>query len=137
MFDMVFPIDRDLPTGSLRDASTRHLKDYSWLRGAPSVQELGCYDFSFSPNPNNDEHLPLVQFLATFPNLQTLTLSPHHNYRCLSSVVMAILRLTHLKTIYTSGGHTVSNELRQAAQAHGVQMKYKFSSQPPWPRVTQ
>ncbi|CCE31692.1 uncharacterized protein CPUR_05546 [Claviceps purpurea 20.1] len=132
-FDMVFGDYWNVRTEPT-DASARHLKDYDWLRGAPSIQELGCYDCYFPLYPDNDQFLPLAQFLASFPNLQTLILhnSRHAYMSQVSSVAIVILRLTHLKTIYMCGMSGVSNELRQVAQAHGVQLKLE-SPPRPWP----
>ncbi|CCE31691.1 uncharacterized protein CPUR_05545 [Claviceps purpurea 20.1] len=133
-FDMVFDDFWVRRVTDVGNASARHLKDYYWLRGAPSIQELGCYLFFFPRNPDDDEHFPLARFLATFPNLHTLTLSPRYKHGgVLSALAIAILRLTHLKTIYIPNDKIrLSNELRQAAQARGVQLKLE-SPPRPWP----
>ncbi|KAG6159137.1 hypothetical protein E4U11_004400 [Claviceps purpurea] len=121
-FDIKFP--KDGVSDRVGDASTRHLKAYEWARGAPSIQQLGCHGFRFGPNPKNDEDMPLPQFLATFPNLRTLILNSWMYYNDkpaeFLNLLLAILRCTHLETIYTG---LVDNEpLKQAAGEHGVRV---------------
>ncbi|KAG6156417.1 hypothetical protein E4U11_005618 [Claviceps purpurea] len=120
-FDIVFPDTAD---------ADGHLKLYDWLRGNPSIQALGFYKRPFPSNPKNDEDLLLPQFLATFPNLRTLTISYHYTYPDLvlaARELIAILKVTHLKTIYmplfdTSFDSTLRRNLKQTARDHGAQL---------------
>ncbi|CCE29411.1 uncharacterized protein CPUR_03104 [Claviceps purpurea 20.1] len=131
-YDLVFP---DEPvTGNIGDTCIRHLRGYDWMRGAPSIHTLGCFDFRFPLDAESDEDMPLPQFLATFPNLRTLSISSRE-YRTpeFVNLVVAILRVTHLKTIYTPCVDGVFlDQLRETAKAYGVQ---SFACRPPdqWP----
>ncbi|CCE29641.1 uncharacterized protein CPUR_03488 [Claviceps purpurea 20.1] len=124
-FDIVFP--QGPPTAGERvgDESIRHLQGYEWFRGTPTIHTLGCYDFRFRPDAENDENLPLPQFLASFPNLRTLSVhSEHYNKLEFASVVVAIIKRTHLKTIYTPSVdcEVLGQRLRQVARDHGVEL---------------
>ncbi|CCE29313.1 uncharacterized protein CPUR_03006 [Claviceps purpurea 20.1] len=119
-FDIVFP-----PNSLDYRESINHLHGYGWLRGAPSIVTLGCYDFFFPIWPENDEDLHLPQFLATFPNLQTLSIrSTRYTILPFTYLVEVILRLTHLKTIYINDyqNHPNVNLLRRAAAEQGVEL---------------
>ncbi|KAG6159703.1 hypothetical protein E4U11_004226 [Claviceps purpurea] len=100
-FDIVFPWEE--MNGCLTaDASVRHLKGYDWLRGNPTIHTLGCQDFLFSFDLKDEESRLLPQFLATFPNLRKLTIfSKHYRFTDLAKLVLEILKVTHLRTIYT------------------------------------
>ncbi|KAG6150713.1 hypothetical protein E4U11_008191 [Claviceps purpurea] len=124
-FDIVFP--QGPPTAGERvgDESIRHLQGYEWFRGTPTIHTLGCYDFRFRPDAENDEDLPLPQFLASFPNLRTLCIDSKNYYRPeLASVLVAIIKCTHLKTIYTKcyADRMLDRQLRQVARDHGVEL---------------
>ncbi|KAG6022793.1 hypothetical protein E4U41_002163 [Claviceps citrina] len=131
-FDIVFP------TESLHDRvgdrSIRHLREHEWLRGAPTIRSMGCYGFRFRPYPRNDEDLPLPQFLASFPNLDTLSIfSEHYEEAEFASVVAAILRPTHLTTVYTTSVKgAVMDQLRRVAEGEGVTLIWGHQPQP-WP----
>ncbi|CCE29509.1 uncharacterized protein CPUR_03202 [Claviceps purpurea 20.1] len=118
-FDIVFPDSFD---GNCN--SDRHLKGYDWLRGSPSIQTMGCYKYSLLYYKKDNELL-LPQFLATFPNLRTLSITHFSNCKSpeLVRVLLAILSVTHLKTIYTSmydDEHL--KQLRRVAQDYGVKV---------------
>ncbi|KAG6159702.1 hypothetical protein E4U11_004225 [Claviceps purpurea] len=145
-FDIGFPDHRhsiELPRG---DLSVRHLKAYDWLRGAPSIHTLGCFGFDFRLDPKNDEYLPLPQFLATFPNLRTLRLAGQYegenkneNENDFASLILAIMSVTHLKTIYMSSSEFQSDSyalrrVEEAAQSKGVQILTRwFYGEEMWP----
>ncbi|CCE33863.1 uncharacterized protein CPUR_07791 [Claviceps purpurea 20.1] len=131
-FDIFFPERPD--QGYDRDTHIRHLKGYNWLRGASSIHTLGCYEFRFPLDAETDEDLPLPQFLATFPNLRTLKISSWE-YRTpeFVKVVVAVLRVTHLKTIYTDCVDGVFlDQLKETAQQYGVQVLFGFPIEQ-WP----
>lgn len=131
-YDIVFPVeslhDR---TG---DKSISHLQDYDWIRGASSIVSIGCYGFRFRSYPRNDDDLPLPQFLASFPNLQTLSIfSEHYEEAEFASVVAAILKVTHLKTIYTTSVKgAVMDQLKTVAESEGVRLIWGHRPQA-WP----
>ncbi|CCE29624.1 uncharacterized protein CPUR_03471 [Claviceps purpurea 20.1] len=119
-FDIVFPEPEDWPPNvrRLKDSNIRHLGDYEWLRGTRSIQTLGCYRFHFGLDAENDEDLPLPQFLASFPNLRTLSIdSMYYKQDEFASVVVAIMKRTHLKTIYTT---SVKGEVALANDVVGM-----------------
>ncbi|CCE33754.1 uncharacterized protein CPUR_07680 [Claviceps purpurea 20.1] len=140
-FDITFPHHlptREIPAG---DSSVRHLEGYDWLRGAPSIHTLGCYAFRFRLNPRNDEDLPLPQFLATFPNLRTLRIRGQYDNddeeNEFSSLILAIISVTRLKTIHTTFFEPNSKalrKLRKAAHFKGVQISTADDDKPEqWP----
>ncbi|CCE29304.1 uncharacterized protein CPUR_02997 [Claviceps purpurea 20.1] len=119
-FDIVFP-----PTSPDHHESINHLQGYEWLRGAPSIVTLGCYHFSFPSYPKDNEDLCLPQFLATFPNLQTLSIESNaYRLPSFTHLMKEILKLTHLKTIYAYhyNDHARVRFLRQAAEERGVEL---------------
>ncbi|CCE29638.1 uncharacterized protein CPUR_03485 [Claviceps purpurea 20.1] len=125
-FDIVFPKPEEWPPDTLRfqNSNILHLGDYKWLRGTRTIQTLGCYRFRFGLDAENDEHLPLPQFLASFPNLRTLSIdSMYYEQDEFASVVVAIMKRTHLKTIYTTSiKGEVLDQLRQTARDRGVEL---------------
>ncbi|KAG6156217.1 hypothetical protein E4U11_005696 [Claviceps purpurea] len=132
-FDIVFPT-KDINERLTADASVRHLKGYDWLRGTPSIHTLGCHDFLFSFDPEDEEGRLLPQFLATFPNLRTLTIfSRHYESTELIKLILEILRVTHLKTIYTRdlSWHEFPR-LEEVAQSKGTEVFFS-PEPPPWP----
>ncbi|CCE29381.1 uncharacterized protein CPUR_03074 [Claviceps purpurea 20.1] len=134
-FSIFFPKGR--LTGGNVEANVDYLKRYEWFSGAPSIHTLGCYDFRFERCPENDEDLALPQFLATFPNLRTLSIdSYHYNNDDFESLLVAILRVTHLKTIHLRLG-VIGDQLSQMMQAKGVQFVKgyppMFGYKPQWP----
>lgn len=131
-FDIVFPTDS--LTDRLGDKSIRHLKDYEWIRGAPSIRSMGIYGFRFRIYPRNDDDIPLPQFLASFPNLETLSIfSEYYQEAEFASVVAAIVRFTHLKTIYTTSVKgAVMDQLRRVAEDEGVTLVWGHQPQQ-WP----
>ncbi|CCE29342.1 uncharacterized protein CPUR_03035 [Claviceps purpurea 20.1] len=148
-FDIVFPKEYasdfssfSRVSGDVGERHADHLRGYDWARGAPSIQSLGCYGLDLGGPPDNlndqEDHF-LARFLATFPNLRTLSISCEFddmtNY---ASFLVQILMLTHLETMYM---RLVDDEacaqLRQAARDRGVQLMKlpdPFGSQPPTPR---
>ncbi|CCE29626.1 uncharacterized protein CPUR_03473 [Claviceps purpurea 20.1] len=135
-FDIVFPDESTTAIGRVGDASIRHLKAYEWARGAPSIHTMGCHHFRFRSDPKNDEDLPLPQFLASFPNLRTLEIySAQYSYEPSEfvNVVVAIMKRTHLKTIYTTDVEGAAlGQLKQAAREHDVELIDKLRPQQ-WP----
>ncbi|CCE29628.1 uncharacterized protein CPUR_03475 [Claviceps purpurea 20.1] len=81
-------------------------------------------NFRFRPGAENDEDLPLLQFLVSFPNLWTLSIdSTHCEQDEFATVVVAIMKRTHLKTIYTTSVKgEVLDQLRQTARDRGVEL---------------
>ncbi|KAG6172773.1 hypothetical protein E4U11_002328 [Claviceps purpurea] len=129
-FDLVFPW-RDHEGHSSID----HLKNYEWLCGAPSIHTLRCYGFGLQPILQYDGGLFLPRFLATFPNLRTLSIAPRdcplHLEDTYFNLVIAIMRLTHLETIYVESFDRECNpfhtadyhpQLQQAARDQGVRI---------------
>ncbi|KAG6155755.1 hypothetical protein E4U11_005973 [Claviceps purpurea] len=139
-YSIVFP---DGPfEWAIGDASILHLKNYDWLRGAPSIHTLGVFEFRFryhSSGSQNSENMLLPQFLATFPNLRTLKIRSRHYFDDeFARLMLSILTVTHLKTIYM----TLIPEgkffwLNHVAQARGVQFFHEtpplFGYAPQWP----
>ncbi|KAG6156218.1 hypothetical protein E4U11_005697 [Claviceps purpurea] len=130
-FDIVFPMPNlDISSLSTGDSRARYLKGYDWFRGTPSINTLGCYHLDFRLFPGNDNDLPLPQFLATFPNLRTLKIDTYNYHYSndeheFTSVILAIMSVTRLKTIYTRSFRHNSEALgtvRKAAQFKGVQI---------------
>ncbi|KAH0600918.1 hypothetical protein MHUMG1_01918 [Metarhizium humberi] len=116
------------------DRSITHLKGYEWLRGAASITSMGCYRFRFRSYPRNDDDLPLPQFLASFPNLETLSIfSENYEEAEFAGVVAAILKVTTLKTIYTTSVKgAVMDQLRTVAESQGVKLIWGHQPQA-WP----
>ncbi|KAG6152915.1 hypothetical protein E4U11_007230 [Claviceps purpurea] len=136
-FDIVFP-ERDPRSVTTLDSSARHLKGYDWFRGTPSIHTLGCYGFSFSPHPKNDDdrlqNLLLPQFLATFPNLRTLHIdSSNYGQDAFAEVILSIMKVTRLKTIYMRLPESEALEkLRKTARFKGIQILWNDYSRQ-WP----
>ncbi|CCE33864.1 uncharacterized protein CPUR_07792 [Claviceps purpurea 20.1] len=119
---------------TMGEKNVSYLRGYEWLRGTPSIHTLGIYGFRFPIDVENNEGSPLPQFLATFPNLRTLKINSW-KYRTpdFVSLVISIMRVTHLKTIYTTCVEDeFLDQLRETAQEHGVQLMNKFPEQQ-WP----
>ncbi|KAG5957602.1 hypothetical protein E4U58_005763 [Claviceps cyperi] len=131
-FDIVFLKHTDAGRASLGDLS--HLRSYEWARGAPSIQALGFYRFRFWCYPEECEYHPLAEFVATFPNLRTLSIwSPYYGLPELARLVGMILRVTHLETIYMLFvGDEAFAQLRQAALDQGVRLM-EISEPRQWP----
>ncbi|KAG6159131.1 hypothetical protein E4U11_004394 [Claviceps purpurea] len=131
-FDIVFIKNTVAGRASLGDLS--HLRSYEWARGAPSIQALGFYRFRFWCYPEDCEYHPLAEFVATFPNLRTLSIwSPYYGLPELARLVGMILRVTHLETIYMlSVGDEAFAQLRQAARNQGVRLM-EMSEPRQWP----
>lgn len=131
-FDIVFPTES--LNDRVGDKSIIHLKEYEWLRGSKSIRSMGCYRFRFRSYPRNDEDLPLPQFLASFPNLETLSIfSEHYEEAEFAGVVAAILKVTQLKTIYTTSVKgAVMDQLRTVAESQGVTLVWGHQPQA-WP----
>ncbi|CCE30444.1 uncharacterized protein CPUR_04292 [Claviceps purpurea 20.1] len=135
-FDINFPEHTGANHPTSRDLS--HLRSYEWARGAPSIQEMGLYHFHFWHYPEDHEHHPLAEFVATFPNLRTLSIcSPYYERELpeLARLVDMILRVTNLETIYTKNVHNkIFAQLRKAAQKQGVRlMEISEPRQRQWP----
>jgi hypothetical protein len=131
-FDIVFPTES--LNDRIGDKSIAHLKGYEWLRGAASIKSIGCYRFRFRSYPRNDDDLPLPQFLASFAGLETLSIfSEHYEEAEFAGVVAAILKVTHLKTIYTTSVKgAVMDQLRTVAESQGVTLIWGHQPQV-WP----
>lgn len=131
-FDIMFPLDSfDRPIGEMSDG---HLKDYHWLRGASSITCMGVFNFRFKSYPRNDDDLPLPAFLASFPNLEILEISSEH-YEDIEfcSVVEAILKVTHLKSIYQDRvTGAIMDKLRALTEGYGVRLIWGERPRP-WP----
>jgi len=120
--DIVFELeDMNSATGT---EHVEHLKKYNWLRGLDSIHTLGVFGFRFKQYPRKDEDLPLPGFLATFPNLETLSLgSESYDDAEFCFVVEAIMKVTHLKTIYQQNvGGAAWDRLVKIGKQYGVQI---------------
>ncbi|KAG6162221.1 hypothetical protein E4U11_002790 [Claviceps purpurea] len=136
-FEIVFP-NRDYYEGPnvAADASVRHLKGYDWLRGTSTIHTLGCQNFFFSSDREHELNMLLPQFLATFPNLRTLSISSMYydiERSKFAKVILEILKATHLQTIYTRTlGDVKLGWLDEAARSKGTEII--LESEPPiWP----
>ncbi|CCE31780.1 uncharacterized protein CPUR_05635 [Claviceps purpurea 20.1] len=131
-FDIVFLKHTDAGRASLGDLS--HLRSYEWARGAPSIQALGFYRFRFWCYPEDCDYHPLAEFVASFPNLRTLSIwSPYYGLPELARLVGMILRVTHLETIYMLFVNDEAfTQLRQAARNQGVRL-VEISETRQWP----
>ncbi|KAG6158211.1 hypothetical protein E4U11_004825 [Claviceps purpurea] len=131
-FDIVFLKHTDAGRASLGDLS--HLRSYEWARGAPSIQALGFYRFRFWCYPEDCDYHPLAEFVASFPNLRTLSIwSPYYGLPELARLVDMILRVTHLETIYMLFVNDEAfTQLRQAARNQGVRL-VEISETRQWP----
>ncbi|KAG6150543.1 hypothetical protein E4U11_008334 [Claviceps purpurea] len=121
-------IYRDSRNAIMEKNSIWHLKGYEWLCGTPSIHTLGLYEFCFPVDAESDEDSPLLRFLATFPNLRTLKInSSKYSAPEFVSLVVSIMRVTHLKTIYTTcvDGEFL-DKLSETAQEHGAQLMSQF-----------
>ncbi|CCE31413.1 uncharacterized protein CPUR_05266 [Claviceps purpurea 20.1] len=134
-FDIVFPrktryYERDQCispiSGYVEEWHADHLRGYDWTRGAPSIQSLGCYGLRIHPPTDFNQGHVVAEFLATFPNLRTLSMEcRYRNAADFASFLIEIWRVTHLETMYLDG-HYVSDkscdQIRQAALDHGVEL---------------
>ncbi|KAG6156101.1 hypothetical protein E4U11_005766 [Claviceps purpurea] len=144
-FDIVFPLEFDernhrfLPiSGYVEEWHADHLRGYDWTRGAPSIQSLGCYGLCIHPPTDFNQGHVVAEFLATFPNLRTLSMEcKYHNVADYASFLIEILRVTHLETMYLNGSYIhreACAQLRQAALDQGVQLMQNpsgFEDYPP------
>ncbi|KAG6163701.1 hypothetical protein E4U11_001724 [Claviceps purpurea] len=130
-FDIVFPL-------SFYDNHVEHLRGYDWARGATSIQSLGLYALQIDGPPDKlndqDDHF-VARFLATFPNLRTLSISCEFDDEAdYASFLLQILRLTHLETMYMRlVDEKACAQVRQAARDKGVQL-IEISDPPQIPR---
>ena len=99
-FDIVFPLDS--MAGDVPRRHCDHLAGYGWLRGLASVRCLGVWRFRFRQYPRSDDDLPLPAFLASFPNLEVLSIaSEYYDHDELGPVVEAAMRAApRLHTLY-------------------------------------
>ncbi|KAG6163699.1 hypothetical protein E4U11_001722 [Claviceps purpurea] len=121
-FDIVFPkYDDDSPVEARHDD---HLRGYDWARGAPSIQSLGCYGLRLYSPPKDDQDHFVAEFLATFPNLRTLSIEcEFDDIADYVKMLIEILRLTHLDTMYMRlVDDEVCSQVRQAARDQDVQL---------------
>ncbi|CCE31408.1 uncharacterized protein CPUR_05261 [Claviceps purpurea 20.1] len=146
-FDIVFPeknryYERDQCispiSGYVEEWHADHLRGYDWTRGAPSIQSLGCYGLCIHPPTDSNQGHVVAEFLATFPNLRTLSMEcKYHNVADYASFLIEILRVTHLETMYLNGSYIhreACAQLRQAALDQGVQLMQNpsgFEDYPP------
>ncbi|CCE29326.1 uncharacterized protein CPUR_03019 [Claviceps purpurea 20.1] len=137
-FDIVFPMYFERGPGpnysclrvtsGVGERHAEHLRGYDWARGAPSIQSLGCYGLSFDSSPNNDHHHVVVHFVASFPNLRTLSVGCNllNKMADYASFLVEILRHTHLETMYVEERidyHAGARaQVRQVACEQGVQL---------------
>ncbi|KAG6149116.1 hypothetical protein E4U11_000295, partial [Claviceps purpurea] len=133
--DIVFPGESRPADERVVEENIRHLQGYKWLCGAPSIHTLGCYNFRFGLDVEHGEDLSLPQFLASFPSLRTLVICSiryglerdrsHEQKVALESLVVAIIRATHLRTIHAVGfGGMIEQQpqLMQVARDHDVEL---------------
>ncbi|KAM4066163.1 tetratricopeptide-like helical [Hirsutella rhossiliensis] len=119
-FDIVFPVESlDLPLG---EESANFLKGYDWLRGLDSIRSLGVSDFAFPEVPHRDSEPPLPSFLASFPNLKTLSLSTNScNQEAFCLIVEETMKRTRLSTMYQNCVKgTLMDRLKRLGDRHGV-----------------
>jgi hypothetical protein len=120
--DIVFPIeDLNVPVGQ---SCVNHLKEYDWLRGSESIRCMGIFGFRFVRYPRNNKEFPLLGFLASFPNLETLEIhSELYDEGEFSSLLGDILKDTKLKTIYQHRVTGVAlDSLQSFAERNGVEI---------------
>ncbi|CCE31539.1 uncharacterized protein CPUR_05392 [Claviceps purpurea 20.1] len=134
-FDIIFP-RFEINGRFTAEASVRHLKGYDWLRGNPKIHTLSCHDFYFMFDREDEEDRLLPRFLATFPNLRTLTIfAKYYLDTQLRKMVLEILKVTNLKIIHLSNykRHVVLGlELEEVARSKGT--KILWEPEPPiWP----
>lgn len=124
-FDIVFPLE-GLNQQRTGQSSREHLDGYGWLRGATSIRCMGFFQFTFDKFPRNENDLPLPSFLATFPNLEVLEIkSDNYGEAELCTIIKAILKVTHLKTLYQSTVRGVlMDQLKKLADSHGVNLEF-------------
>lgn len=117
-------------------ASSQHMRDFAWLRGCESIRSLSLLNFRFRRHPRSDEDMPLPSFLASFPNLEDLQIeSEYYDDPELCSVIVEVLKVTHLKTLYQSTMKGMSlDHLREATKQFGVQL-VQGGRPRPWPIV--
>ncbi|KND86674.1 hypothetical protein TOPH_08677 [Tolypocladium ophioglossoides CBS 100239] len=122
-FDIVFPLQSF--EGPMGQQDVEHLKGYDWLRGHESIRCLGMSRFRFKEYPRSDDDLPLPNFLASFPNLETLSLSSEeYSPEEFCTVIEAIMKvMRHLKTIYQDRVNgALMDQLQKLAEGYGVQV---------------
>lgn len=131
-FDIVFPLEGlDLPVGV---ESTSFLKGYDWLRGLDTIRCLGVSGFNFPEVPRRGAEPALPCFLASFPNLETLSLSTRYcSQEAFCSIVEEIMKRTRLSTIYQDCVKgTLMDRLERLGNRHGVDIV--FGTRPrEWP----
>ncbi|KAJ3524291.1 hypothetical protein NM208_g12114 [Fusarium decemcellulare] len=120
--DLIFPLESNgTPQGA---TSLQHIREHDWLRGAESIRCLGVSEFRFRAYPKNKDEFPLPDFLASFPNLETLEInSGHYEGLEFCTVVENIMRATKLKKVYQTTVKGIwLDQLREMASKHGVEM---------------
>jgi F-box/TPR repeat protein Pof3 len=99
--DIVFPMD----DGSSPEGhnSIQHLRGYNWLRGAEAIRSIGVTGFRFVSVPRNNDDFPLLGFLASFPNLETLEISSEaYDEGGIYSVLREVIQAVRVKALYQS-----------------------------------
>ncbi|PFH61830.1 hypothetical protein XA68_16164 [Ophiocordyceps unilateralis] len=121
-FDIVFPVEPiDRPVG---EVSVAYLEGYAWLRGLESIRCIGLSGFSFAKYPITEREAPLPGFLASLPNLETVSLgSDFISENAFSFLAMRIVRETTVKTLYQTCVRGVEMDLLEAsAEEYGVKV---------------
>ena len=132
--DIEFPIDDyNSPLGN---SSIQHLSQYAFLRGVASIRHLGLFEFQFKDFARDDADWPLADFLASFPNLESLDIASTHYTGAESSlcaVIETIIQKTKLKTLYVSGLFgVVAQRLQNLVTRCGIDLR-KGRRPTPWP----
>ena len=105
------------------EASCRRLRDFAWLRGARSIRSLGVANFRFRRYAQSEADLPLLGFLASFPNLETLEIrSEYYEDAELCSLIIEVIKNTTLKEIYHNIKGAPFDYLRKAAEEVGLML---------------
>lgn len=104
--------------------SKGRLESFEWLRGSRSIRSLGLFNFRFTRYPRSAEDLPLLGFVASFPNLEVLDInSEHYDSAELSSVIVDIIKITKLKKIYQATVNGIQlDKLRVVAKSANVEL---------------
>jgi F-box/TPR repeat protein Pof3 len=104
--------------------SKARLESFDWLRGSTAIRSLGLFNFRFTRLPRNAQDLPLLDFVASFPNLEVLDLnSEHYDSAEFSSVVVDIIKITKLKKIYQATVKGIQlDKLKAVAKSTNVEL---------------
>lgn len=132
--DIVFPTLLD--PEEWESACIRRIDDFSWLTGAGSISSMGVFGFRFVKSLHPDNVFPLTKFLASFPNLEELEISPKM-YRTgspgwlhitcdmaeLCAVLDEVMRATKLKRLYCGDLDEIwLTKLADEARKHSIKV---------------